>query len=180
LGETILILGGARSGKSRTAAKLAQEAPPVTYVATATVDPNDPEMVARIDRHRLDRPADWSTVEIPRGLDAQLPALAARGGSVVIDCVTLWVSNLILGLGGGPAASDDDVLTTVERAASAARGEARVVWVSNEVGHGIVPANPLARRFADLQGLVNQLLAERCDRVYLCVAGIPVRLKGTG
>ena len=178
MGETILILGGARSGKSRHAARLAQAVPPVTYVATATVDPADPEMTARIDRHRADRPPDWSTREVPRDLDAELASLVTQAGTIIVDCATLWVTNLMLGLGGGPALADEQVLEIARRTA-AVRGAARVIWVSNEVGCGIVPVDAVARRFADLQGLVNQALAEACDRADLCVAGIAHSIKGT-
>ncbi len=149
MGESILILGGIRSGKSRLAERLAAEAGPVNYVATSTVDPDDPEMLARIERHRADRPADWTTREVPRDLEAVLPDLAAGEGSVVIDCVTLWISNLLLGLGGGAALGDAEILDAVVRAVRAGRGRARVIWVSNEVGGGLVPTNALARRFAE-------------------------------
>jgi adenosylcobinamide kinase/adenosylcobinamide-phosphate guanylyltransferase len=178
MGETILVLGGSRSGKSRLAARLAGEFPPVTFVATATLDPGDPEMAARVAQHRAERPAAWTTREVPRGLETLLPGLAVQGGSVLIDCVTLWLSNLMLGLGGGRALEDTAILTAVSHAnAAAAQGTARVIWVANEVGSGIVPDNPLARRFRDLQGLANQRLAAACDVVHLCVAGLSVRLK---
>jgi adenosylcobinamide kinase/adenosylcobinamide-phosphate guanylyltransferase len=177
VGESILVLGGARSGKSRLAEGLATEIPPVTYVATATVDASDPEMVARIERHRAGRPGEWATREVPRDLEGVLPDLAAREGSVVIDCVTLWISNLMLGLGGGDPWDDGEILDAISRAVRAGRGRARVVWVSNEVGSGLVPANALGRRFADLQGLANQRLAAECDAVHLCVAGLSLRLK---
>lgn len=177
MGESILVLGGMRSGKSRLAERLAAERPPVTYVATATVDPSDPEMTARIARHQADRPASWSTKEVPRDLEAELPAMAAKEGSLVIDCVTLWISNLLLGLGNGPALSDPEVLDALARAVQAGRGRARVIWVSNEVGASLVPTNALARRFTDLQGLANQQLAAACDVVHFCVAGLSIRLK---
>lgn len=178
MGETILVLGGARSGKSRLAERLAAEREPVTYVATATLDPSDPEMLGRVDRHRADRPPGWVTRDVPRDLPGALPELTEGHGTVLVDCVTLWVSNLMLGLGGGPAEGDDAVLDAVDRATGAARlGAARVIWVSNEVGSGVVPVNDLARRFVDLQGWVNQRLAAASDSAYLCVAGLPVRLK---
>lgn len=177
MGESILVLGGTRSGKSRLAERLAAEHGPVTYLATATVDATDPEMVARIERHRADRPEDWTTIEVPRDLEAVLPTIAAREGSVVIDCVTLWITNLLLGLGNGVPLSDPEVLDAVVRAMHAGRGQARVIWVSNEVGSSVVPANALARRFADIQGLANQRLAAGCDAVHLCVAGLSIRLK---
>jgi adenosylcobinamide kinase / adenosylcobinamide-phosphate guanylyltransferase len=177
MGEAILVLGGTRSGKSRLAETLAGARPPVTYVATATVDPDDAELAARVARHRAGRPEGWATLEVPRDLPGLLPAVVARDGAVVIDCVTLWISNLMLGRGGGPALEDAAILDHVERATQQGRGAARVLWVSNEVGAGIIPANPLARRFADLQGLANQRLAAACDAVHLCVAGLAIRLK---
>jgi adenosylcobinamide kinase/adenosylcobinamide-phosphate guanylyltransferase len=177
MSETILVLGGSRSGKSRLAARLAGERSPVTFVATAVVDPGDPEMAARVARHRAERPGDWTTLEVARDLETVLPNLVTGGGSVLIDCVTLWLTNLVLGLGGGPALEDDAILAALGRASELARGRARVIWVSNEVGSGVVPQNALARRFADLQGLANQLLAAAADTVHFCVAGLSVRLK---
>jgi adenosylcobinamide kinase/adenosylcobinamide-phosphate guanylyltransferase len=177
MGETILVLGGSRSGKSRLAARLADERKPVTFVATAALDPDDSEMARRVARHRAERPPDWTTLEVPRDLETTLPGLVANGGSVLIDCVTLWLSNLLVGLGGGPALEEEAILGALGRAAEAARGAARVVWVSNEVGSGVVPSNDLARRFADVQGLANQRLAAACDAVHLCVAGLSLRLK---
>jgi adenosylcobinamide kinase/adenosylcobinamide-phosphate guanylyltransferase len=177
MGESILILGGARSGKSRLAETLANAQGPVTFVATATVAEDDPEMAARIARHQADRPESWTTLEVPRDLESVLTRLAEAEGSVVIDCVTLWISNLMLGLGGGAPWGDSDILDAVVRASRAGRGRARLVWVSNEVGSGIVPANAVARRFADLQGMANQRLAAECDAVHLCVAGLSIRLK---
>jgi adenosylcobinamide kinase / adenosylcobinamide-phosphate guanylyltransferase len=178
MGEMVLVLGGARSGKSRLAARLAAEAGgPVAFVATAALDPSDPEMRARVARHRAERPAAWTTWEVPRDLEGLLPSLVAREGAVLVDCVTLWAGNLLLGLGDGPPLDEEAILAAADRTAAAGRGPARVVWVSNEVGSGIVPENALARRFADLQGLVNQRLAAACDAVHLCVAGLPIRLK---
>jgi len=176
MGETILVLGGNRSGKSRFAERLAGEREAVTYVATAMREPDDPEMVSRIERHRADRPRHWTTLEVPRDLEEALTPLASREGAVVIDCVTLWISNLMLGIGGG-ALGDSEILDAVVRAVRAGRGMPRVVWVSNEVGSGIVPANAMARRFADLQGMANQRLAAESDEVHLCVAGLPIRIK---
>jgi adenosyl cobinamide kinase/adenosyl cobinamide phosphate guanylyltransferase len=176
MGEAILVLGGARSGKSRLAERIASERPPVTYLATARVDATDPEMVARVGRHRAERPADWNTAEEPREVAAVLSQ--TKEGSVLVDCVTLWVSNLMLGLDGRDAMDDEAILEEVGRASEVVRqGQTRAVWVSNEVGSGGVPANPLARRFNDLQGRVNQKLAEGCDAVHFCVAGLSLRLK---
>jgi adenosylcobinamide kinase/adenosylcobinamide-phosphate guanylyltransferase len=178
MGETILVLGGSRSGKSRLAARLAGESPPVTVVATATVDRNDAEMAARVARHRAERPDGWTTCEVPRDLAATLPGLVAPAGAVLIDCATLWLTNLMLGLGGGPALDDAAILAAVGEAAMASKGgSARVIWVSNEVGSGIVPESALSRRFADVQGLANQRLAATCDVVHVCIAGLAITLK---
>jgi adenosylcobinamide kinase/adenosylcobinamide-phosphate guanylyltransferase len=177
MGGTVLVLGGTRSGKSRLAESLAQVQAPVSYVATALVDPSDPEMGDRIRRHKERRPAAWTTYEVPREVYRGLPDLARREGSVLVDCVTLWISNLMLGLGGGPALEDDAILATVDETIRSARGLAQVLWVSNDVGSGVIPETPLGRRFADLQGLVNQRLSAACDVVHFCVAGLSVRLK---
>jgi adenosylcobinamide kinase/adenosylcobinamide-phosphate guanylyltransferase len=177
MARSILVLGGARSGKSRFAEGLAEVQGPVSYVATALVDPSDAEMADRVRRHRERRPVSWTTYEAPRDLASVLTEAVPRGGSIVIDCVTFWISHLILGLGGGPALDDDAVLDTVEQTAKAGQGDARILWVSNEVGCGVVPENALARRFADLQGLVNQRLAALCDEVHFCVAALSMRLK---
>ena len=177
MGETILILGGARSGKSRLAETLAEEHRPVTFIATAVEFANDAEMTRRIERHRTDRPQHWTTLEVPRELETELPKVVGQEGSVLIDCVTLWLTNLMLGLGGGSALEDDAILATVERAAHLGKDRARTIWVSNEVGSGVVPESALGRRFSDLQGLANQRLATAADRVLLCVAGLTIRLK---
>ncbi len=177
MGETILILGGARSGKSRLAEALAGAPASVTYLATSTVDPSDGEMADRIRVHRERRPDAWTTREVPRDLAGVLEELSVADGTVLVECATLWITNLMLGLGGGAALDDRAILEEVERAGRASKTLARVIWVSNEVGSGVVPENALARRFVDLQGRTNQTLAALCDQAYLCVAGLPLRLK---
>jgi adenosylcobinamide kinase / adenosylcobinamide-phosphate guanylyltransferase len=164
-----LVLGGARSGKSRYAESLiAALPPPWVYIATAQA--GDEEMAERIKMHRRRRGAGWRTVEAPCDLGA---ALAAGGSApVLIDCLTLWLSNLML--------AEVDVAAGIEhleKTLAAAAGP--VVAVANEVGQGIVPDNPLGRRFRDWQGLLNQRVAARADRVVLMVAGLPLPLKGT-
>lgn len=162
-----LILGGARSGKSRHAEALVQAAPPPwTYVATA--ESYDAEMTARIAEHRARRPAGWTTLDAPRDLPAAIAA--APEAPLLVDCLTLWLSNLML------AEADLDVATGSLLAALRARA-AMTVLVSNEVGSGIVPATPLGRRFRDAQGRLNQQVAAVAGRVELVVAGIPMRLK---
>jgi adenosyl cobinamide kinase/adenosyl cobinamide phosphate guanylyltransferase len=160
-----LLLGGVRSGKSRLAAELAT-AWTGQVVVIATAEPRDDEMASRIRRHQAERPPKWQTVEEPVELTEAL-ARAPNDACVVVDCLTLWVSNLLeLGL------SDDQLRRRAEKAASlaAARG-GRCVAVSNEVGSGIVPTVPLARRFTDVLGQVNAAWAAAADRVFLVVAG---------
>jgi adenosylcobinamide kinase/adenosylcobinamide-phosphate guanylyltransferase len=163
-----LVLGGARSGKSRHAESLIVASPPPwTYIATA--EAGDGEMADRIVTHRGRRGDDWRTVEAPHDLPAALAAEVAHM-PVLVDCLTLWLSNRML--------ADADVeaeIARLEAALDARRGP--IVLVSNEVGFGIVPDNALARRFRDLQGRLNQRVAARADRVVLVVAGIPVVVK---
>ncbi len=162
-GQITFVLGGARSGKSRHAEALVQACPPPwRYIATA--QPFDAEMRARIDTHRARRDARWSTTEAPLAL----PAALAAPGAALVDCLTLWVSNLLL----AGSAPDWPVL----RAALDAR-DGPTVLVSNEVGLGIVPDNALARRFRDLAGVLHADVAARAERVVLMVAGLPLALK---
>lgn len=169
-----LILGGVRSGKSRHAEQLAAAAGgPVVVIVTAT--PGDAEMAARIAAHRAHRPAHWHVVEEPLELGRALLAASDRGSAVIVDCLTLWLSNLL-------AHPDGSLLqreaTALLQALSAAPGA--VILVSNEVGSGIVPVNELARRFIDATGSLHQRLGEVCDEVVWMVAGLPVTVKGSG
>ena len=162
-----LVIGGARSGKSRYAEGLiAGQLPPWTYVATA--EAGDHEMIARIRAHRKRRGAHWRTIEAPRDLVAALGA--NPGGPVLVDCLTLWLSNLML--------ADADIEAETARLEQALGRAAPTVLVSNEVGSGIVPDNALARRFRDAQGRLNQRMATRADRVVFMVAGLPLVVKG--
>jgi adenosylcobinamide kinase/adenosylcobinamide-phosphate guanylyltransferase len=164
-----LVLGGARSGKSRYAETVTTaHAPPWFYVATA--EPLDDEMAARIAEHRARRGSDWQTIEAPRDLVGALAGIPA-GATVLVDCLTLWLSNRMLG--------GADIDAETERLDGAlARATGPIVLVSNEVGFGIVPGNALARRFRDAQGRLNQHMAARADRVVLMVAGLPLVVKG--
>jgi adenosylcobinamide kinase/adenosylcobinamide-phosphate guanylyltransferase len=163
-----LVLGGARSGKSRHAEALVTALPqPWFYIATG--EPRDNEMAARIAEHRARRGAQWQTIEAPRDLAAALAAVPA-GAAVLIDCLTLWLSNVML------AGADVEAETgRFEQALTGRTGP--VVLVANEVGLGIVPENALARRFRDAAGRLNQRLAIVADRVVLLVAGIAVKVK---
>ena len=160
-----LVLGGARSGKSRHAEALVTRSPPPwRYIATAQA--YDDEMLARIATHRASRPPGWDTVEAPLDLAQAL----ATPHPVLVDCLTLWLTNVIL------ADQDPDAATvTLEEALNARRSP--TVLVSNEVGLGIVPDNALARRFRDAAGLLHQRLAAHADAVTLLVAGLPLKVK---
>ncbi|AHL35452.1 adenosylcobinamide kinase [Pseudomonas brassicacearum] len=168
-----LILGGARSGKSRLAEKLAVETGwPVTYIATS--QPLDGEMNARVAQHRARRPAEWALVEEPLSLARVLRENAASGQCLLVDCLTLWLTNLLM--------LDDPERLSAERDAlldclAALPGD--IIFVSNETGMGVVPLGELTRRYVDEAGWLHQALAERCQRVVLTVAGLPLTLKGT-
>lgn len=160
-----LLLGGARSGKSRSAVHLAASWDgPVVVVATG--EPRDEEMAARIARHRAERPPEWATVEEPIDLQAAIEAVPAEAATIV-DCLTLWISNLM------ERRIDDDEVERRARdsARVAAARPAPTIAVSNEVGWGIVPMHPVSRRYRDLLGLANQAWAAQADRVLLMVAG---------
>jgi adenosylcobinamide kinase / adenosylcobinamide-phosphate guanylyltransferase len=164
-----LVLGGARSGKSRYGESvIAALPPPWLYVATA--EALDKEMAERIGAHRARRGPGWQTIEAPRDLAAALTAHAKL--PVLVDCLTLWLSNLML-------AEADIEKETKRLEDTLAAAAAPAVLVANEVGSGIVPDHPLGRRFRDLQGVLNQRMAARADRVVLMVAGLPLAVKGS-
>jgi adenosylcobinamide kinase/adenosylcobinamide-phosphate guanylyltransferase len=167
--QTTLVLGGARSGKSRYAEQVVMSSrPPWIYLATA--ESFDDEMAARIADHKSRRGQDWQTVDAPLDLAGALAA-APRSATVLVDCLTLWLSNVML--------AGRDIDGEIERLEAAMLAhEAPLVLVSNEVGFGIVPDNALARRFRDFQGLLNQRVAARAGRVVLVVAGLPMIVKG--
>jgi adenosylcobinamide kinase/adenosylcobinamide-phosphate guanylyltransferase len=167
-----LVLGGARSGKSAFAQAAAEALAAETggrLVMVATAQAFDSEMVERIDRHRQDRGPAWTTLEAPLDLAGALDGLGA-GDVVVVDCLTLWLSNLML--------DERDVAAAVAQlVAGVERFEGRLWLVSNEVGFGIVPDNALARRFRDEAGRLHQALAQAAEAVTLVVAGLTLRLK---
>jgi adenosylcobinamide kinase / adenosylcobinamide-phosphate guanylyltransferase len=168
-GPITFVIGGARSGKSRYAESLLATFPaPWAYVATA--EAADAEMTARIAQHKARRGGDWRTVEAPRDIVAALNICV--GMPVLVDCLTLWLSNLMLAEADIEAES-----ARLEQALMTATTP--VVLVANEVGLGIVPATPLGRRFRDAQGVLNQRIAARADKVLLMVAGLPLAVKGT-
>ena len=169
-----LVLGGARSGKSTYAEKLATGtlfggAPrPALYIATA--EAGDVEMATRIMAHRARRGANWTTIEVPLALDEALLGNAVGGRPILVDCLTLWLSNL-MHAGRDLDEAADELVRALDGLA------APVVLVSNEVGLGIVPETPLGRAFRDAQGRLNMRMAERADRVISMTAGLPLVLK---
>ena len=165
-----LILGGARSGKSAFAQRRATASGlDVLYLATAQA--GDAEMTARIARHRAERPEPWGLIEEPLALAAALRTHAAPQRCLLVDCLTLWLSNL-LAAGADTLAAETQALFAILPTLPG-----YLLLVSNEVGQGIVPANPLARRFRDEAGRLHQTVAHDCDRVSLIVAGLPLTLK---
>ncbi len=169
-----LILGGVRSGKSRYAQQQAEHsAKAVSYIATAQA--LDEEMAARIARHRRQRPATWRLIEEPLALAETLQAEAETGRCLLVDCLTLWLSNLLLADEAQPGRLQKEIEALLQTLPSLP-GE--VILVSNEVGWGIVPLGELNRRFCDQAGLLHQDLARICDRVTLMIAGLPQFLKG--
>lgn len=168
-----LILGGARSGKSRLAEKLAAESGcAVTYIATS--QPLDGEMNERVRHHRERRPGHWALIEEPIELARILRDNARADTCLLVDCLTLWLTNLLM--------LEDPQRLTAERDAllqCLAELPGEIVFVSNETGMGVVPLGELTRRYVDEAGWLHQALAERCQRVVLTVAGLPLTLKGT-
>ncbi|MGY2267749.1 MULTISPECIES: bifunctional adenosylcobinamide kinase/adenosylcobinamide-phosphate guanylyltransferase [unclassified Pseudomonas] len=168
-----LILGGARSGKSRLAEKLATDSGlSVTYIATS--QPLDGEMTARVAHHRERRPTEWGLIEEPIELARVLKENATPNHCLLVDCLTLWLTNLLM-------LEDPDRLNHEREALlqTLATLPGEIIFVSNETGMGVVPLGELTRRYVDEAGWLHQALAERCQRVVLTVAGLPLTLKGT-
>lgn len=169
-----LVLGGVRSGKSRYAESLAHAHDgPVTVIATAVAG-GDAELAARIAVHRARRPVAWSLVEEPRALAAAIDRADSAGGLVLVECLTLWLTNLLAGPGAARSAAE---IAALERSARSIRAD--LVLVGNEVGLGVVPLGALSRAFVDLAGSLHQSLGAVCDRVVFTAAGLPWCLKGS-
>lgn len=170
--RSLLVLGGARSGKSRHA-QACCEATPGRLIYIATAQAFDKEMSERIERHRADRDARWRTMEAPLDLPGAIREAAKEADAILVDCLTLWLSNLLL--------AEEDVGGACAALVEAVRSSAApIVLVANEVGLSIVPDNALARRFRDEAGWLNQMVAAACDGVVLVAAGLPLVLKGGG
>ncbi|SFX49921.1 bifunctional adenosylcobinamide kinase/adenosylcobinamide-phosphate guanylyltransferase [Marinospirillum alkaliphilum] len=185
-----LILGGVRSGKSRLAEQQARERSlqtgyPVTYLATARA--GDGEMARRIEQHRQHRPDDWLTLEIPDArLPAQLQQLLQQPGVILLDCLTLWLTQVLCEDLADEEALSEAALQRVDQlldelvAVVSAGGVADLILVSNETGLGIMPLDALTRAYGDRAGLLHQRLASVCERVIFTVAGMPLVVKGSG
>jgi len=178
-----LILGGARSGKSRYAQSLCGRSAQVVYIATARADEvdSDHEMRERVARHREDRPASWRTVEEPLDLPRAVRKAPAEA-ILLIDCMTLWISNLMWEYREQTKAAQENlIISQVDDLILASRrrpeGAGEIIIVSNEVGGGLTPGHPVGRAFRDLQGFANQRLAKAADKVVFIVAGLPLTLK---
>ncbi len=171
MAPSLLIVGGARSGKSRFAVERLPPDARIVFVATA--EARDEDMAKRIARHRAERPPRWSTVEEPFDLVSRLRGLEGACDGILVDCLTLWVSNLLL-----RGDRDDAILEEAEALAGLiSRRRSRLALVSNEVGEGVHPETATGLRFRDLLGSVNQRVAAACDTVVLMVAGVPLTVK---
>lgn len=180
MGQLILVLGGARSGKSAFAQRLAEELGGEQVLFVATAEAGDEEMRARIEAHRRERPAGWRTLEAPRCVGEAITSIGDAARVVLVDCLTLLVSNAVLTLGDAPdaTAAEATALDEVEGLLKAyQQGTATFIVVSNEVGLGLVPPSPLGRVYRDVLGRANQMLAARADQVYWMVAGLAIELR---
>jgi adenosylcobinamide kinase/adenosylcobinamide-phosphate guanylyltransferase len=176
-GRTVLVVGGARSGKSRFALQLGRATPGRrAFVATYRVDPHDAEMTVRVAAHRAGRDASWTTIEESLDLGERLESVSREYDVLVVDCLTVWLANLVNG--GEPDTAIDRRLRCLTEAIASV--SARIVLVTNEVGMGIVPGTPMGRAFRDWQGFVNQAVAESVDVVYAMTVGLAQRLKPMG
>ena len=172
--QLILVTGGTRSGKSSFAQNLA-EAEKGRKAFIATAEPLDQEMKERIILHKNERPAGWTTVEEPIHLEKTVKKCGEAYDVLLIDCLTLWVSNLLV----NKSMNEKAILKQISALVASCREvTARVIMVTNELGMGIVPANSLSRLYRDLVGKVNQQVALEADAVYFLVSGIPMKLKG--
>lgn len=179
-GKLFLVLGGARSGKSELAEKIASQlGGSVKYIATATV--KDPEMAQRVNLHKLRRPTSWLTIEEPVNILGVLKN-GEQGDVFLLDCATLWLTNLLLAENlphceATTTEKQDYILEQAEAAADTVNLGHHLIIVSSEVGLGLIPEYPLSRTFRDLAGKVNQALAIKADQVYLTIAGLPLEIK---
>jgi adenosylcobinamide kinase/adenosylcobinamide-phosphate guanylyltransferase len=172
--EIVFVIGGCRSGKSTYAMQTAERVPAEQKIFIATCVPQDDEMKRRVARHQKERSQNWVTVEAPLNLPEAIRQNSRSGDVILVDCLTLWVSNLLMETGDESKIEEtiSQFINAIEKAAGP------IVLVSNEVGTGIVPENALARQYRDIIGRVNQDVAKTAGRVIWMVAGIPVTVKG--
>jgi adenosylcobinamide kinase/adenosylcobinamide-phosphate guanylyltransferase len=172
--EIVFVIGGCRSGKSTYAMQTAERVPAEQKIFIATCVPRDDEMKRRVARHQKERSQNWVTVEAPLNLPEAIRQNSRSGDVILVDCLTLWVSNLLMETGDESKIEEtiSQFINAIEKAAGP------IVLVSNEVGTGIVPENALARQYRDIIGRVNQDVAKTAGRVIWMVAGIPVTVKG--
>jgi adenosylcobinamide kinase/adenosylcobinamide-phosphate guanylyltransferase len=168
-----LIIGGTRSGKSSYALNRASDDPGKAKAYVATAQAFDAEMTERIERHKMERSADWITFEEPLGLASLLREICSHFDQILVDCLTVWLSNK---MHNEPELVDGSIEGLVQALLETQR-KTKYYIVTSEVGMGIVPDNALARQFRDLAGLLNQKIAEIADEVYLVTAGIPIKIK---
>lgn len=172
--EIVFVIGGCRSGKSSYAMQTAEKVPAEQKIFIATCVPQDDEMKRRVARHQKERSQNWVTVEAPLDLPEAILQNSRRGDVILVDCLTLWVSNLLIETGDEKKIED----TIPQLIEALQKATCPIVLVSNEVGTGIVPENQLARQFRDITGWVNQAVARCANKVVWMVAGIPVTVKG--
>ncbi len=176
MGETVLVLGGCRSGKSSHALELAESYKGASNIFIATCVPYDNEMQKRVDAHKEERDDTWRSIEEPAAIAGVIDRESGGADVILLDCLTLWVTNMLMA-----EKEDEEIFEAVKVLGESLRASAcPVIVVSNEVGAGIVPENKLARRFRDLAGFSNQKIAAVVDKVVWTVAGIPVTVKGKG
>ncbi len=177
-----LIIGGARSGTSAFALELAGKYDRVCYIATMDYaqasQANDEEMFKRTQKHRESRPSDWKTIETPLELDKAISGLKGKFDIILIDCITLYITNMLLKNNKDEDDVEKHIINEIEKLCKVCKmNPTHVIMVSNEVGYGIVPDNPLSRKFRDIAGCANQLIAKEADNVYLVTVGIETKIK---
>lgn len=175
--NSTLVIGGCRSGKSSHALQLADRMGNVRKIFLATCIPQDDEMHQRVFRHQAERGPGWTAVETPILLSAAIRDIGLNADVLLVDCLTLWVSNLMMKQSDFDTPEDHVAVQTGLLIESLHAAACPVILVTNEVGTGIVPENPLARKYRDIVGIVNQRIAASADQVIWMVAGIPVKIK---
>jgi adenosylcobinamide kinase/adenosylcobinamide-phosphate guanylyltransferase len=180
MSELTLIIGGTRSGKSAFATELAKKHKHVGYIATADSGQSsqfdDGEMLERIQKHRKSRPAEWKTIEAPLALDKAISNINGTVDVILIDCITIYVTNMLLG--SHKEEGDEHIIDAINKLCSVCKNTPfHVIIVTNEVGYGVVPDNAISRRFRDIAGYANQIIAREADNVYLVTAGIENKIK---